>query len=214
MLHYPKIVGSQNAPLGRCIAFEKYDGSNLHWDWDRDFSWHSFGPRRGEFNLTADGIAHFCEEHGHLAEAVAIFQSTLAAGIEKILREQPDYQHVQACKVFTEFFGPNSIAGLHQAGDVKELRLFDVQIEGLGMLGPARFRADFGELPIARTIYEGRITGNFLEDVRCGKYSVAEGVVCKGGTGGADLWMIKVKKYAYLERLKQAFAERWEEYWE
>jgi len=37
---------------------------------------------------------------------------------------------------------------------------------------------------------------------------------CKGGTGGPDVWMVKVKTYAYLERLKQAFADRWEDYWE
>jgi hypothetical protein len=43
---------------------------------------------------------------------------------------------------------------------------------------------------------------------------VVEGVVCKGGSGGVDVWMVKIKTYAYMERLKQAFADRWEEYWE
>jgi hypothetical protein len=63
-------------------------------------------------------------------------------------------------------------------------------------------------------VYEGKLTGQFAEDVRRGKYGVAEGVVCKGGRGGPDVWMAKIKTYAYTERLKQAFAERWEEYWE
>ena len=49
MLRYPKIPSSRNAPDGRCIASEKYDGTNLHWEWDRDFGWHSLGPRREEF---------------------------------------------------------------------------------------------------------------------------------------------------------------------
>ncbi len=40
-----------------------------------------------------------------------------------------------------------------------------------------------------------------------------EGVVCKGGSG-PDLWMVKTKTTAYLERLKQSFGERWEDYWE
>ena len=52
----------------------------------------------------------------------------------------------------------------------------------------------------------------FSEDVRSGKYGVAEGVVCKGGTGGADVWMAKIK--AYMDKLKQAFADYWENYWE
>ena len=36
MLHYPKIPGSSAAPVGRCVAFDKLDGTNLHWCWDRD----------------------------------------------------------------------------------------------------------------------------------------------------------------------------------
>ena len=50
--------------------------------------------------------------------------------------------------------------------------------------------------------------------VRKGKYGVGEGVICKGGRGGTDRWMAKIKTYAYLERLKRTFAERWEDYWE
>ena len=30
MLHYPKMPGSKNCPDGKCWAFEKYDGTNLH----------------------------------------------------------------------------------------------------------------------------------------------------------------------------------------
>ena len=45
-------------------------------------------------------------------------------------------------------------------------------------------------------------------------FGVAEGVICKGGTGGPDMWMVKIKTDAYLTRLKQAFADRWEDYWE
>jgi hypothetical protein len=94
------------------------------------------------------------------------------------------------------------------------LVLFDVWAEGFGMVGPRQFADDFGHLPIARVVYEGRLSGKFADDVRTGKYGVAEGVVCKGGKGGPDLWMVKIKTHDYLERLKQAFADRWEDYWE
>ena len=103
---------------------------------------------------------------------------------------------------------------MHREDDAKELRLFDVQVEPFGMIGPAQFVRDFARLPIARVVYEGRLTGKFAEDVRNGKYGVAEGVIGKGGTGGPDVWMVKIKTHAYLERLKQAFADRWEDYWE
>ena len=110
--------------------------------------------------------------------------------------------------MFTEYFGPNSFAGLHKPDDPKRLVLFDVQAEPDGMLGPDRFIADFGHLPIARVVYRGKLSGKFAEEVRTGKYGVMEGVVCKGGSGGPDLWLAKIKTYAYLERLKRAFGEQ------
>ena len=144
------------------MAFEKYDGTNLHWDWDRDVGWHASGTRGDEFNLTAEGVAGFVRRHAHLQQSVAVFRAALADGLEKVFRDHPSYARFQGVKAFTEFFRPNW----------------------------------------------------FAKAVRLGTYGVAEGVVCKGGTGGPDVWMVKIKTYAYLERLKQAFADRWDEYWE
>lgn len=214
MLHYPKIPGSRNAPAGRCVAFEKLDGTNLHWCWDRDFGWHAFGTRRDEFNLTPEGIEAFAGRHAHLAEAPEVFRATLADGLEAVFRESPEYGEVQGFKAFAEFLGPNSFAGFHKGDDLKELRLFDVAADQGGFVGPGMFVEDFGHLPIPRIVYEGKLTGKFADDVRRGRYGVAEGVVCKGGTGGSDIWMVKIKTDAYLERLKRAFADRWEDYWE
>jgi hypothetical protein len=59
MPHRPKILGSRRCPGGRCVAFEKHDGTNLHWEWDREFGWHSFGTRRDEFTLPKIGIEQF-----------------------------------------------------------------------------------------------------------------------------------------------------------
>lgn len=214
MLYYPKIAGSRDAPLGRCVVFEKYDGTNLHWDWDRDFGWHSFGTRRDEFDLSEPGAARFTAAHAHLHECVGIFRSTLAEVLEMVFMDHETYRGIAGFRAFTEFLGLNSFAGLHKADDPKRLVLFDVSTEASGMLGPERFVADFGHLPIARVVYRGKLTGKFAEDVRNGEYDVSEGVVCKGGSGGADLWMARIKTYAYLERLKRAFGERWEDYWE
>lgn len=214
MLFYPKIPGSRQAPAGRCWAFEKYDGTNLHWAWDRLTGWRSFGTRRDAFELSPSGIEEFGARHAHLRECVAVFRETLAEGLERIFRTHPGYAAASGCTVFTEFFGPNSFAGLHRDGDPKELRLFDVSLESFGLLGPRRFVEDFRELPSARLVYHGKFTGKFADDVRQGKYRVNEGVVCKFGTGGTDLHMAKIKTDAYLARLKQAFADRWEDYWE
>jgi hypothetical protein len=214
MLYYPKIPSSRDAPLGRCVAFEKYDGTNLHWDWNQEFGWHSFGTRRDEFNVDQAGIAQFTAAHAHLHECVGVFLSTLAGDVESVFTGNESYKEFADFRVFTEFFGPNSFAGLHKPEDAKRLVLFDVWAESAGMIGPERFVADFGHLPIARVVFRGRLTGKFAEDVRTGKYAVPEGVVCKGGSGGSDLWMAKIKTHAYMERLKRSFGERWEDYWE
>ena len=112
MLHYPKIQGASAARLERCIAFEKIDGTNLHWSWDRDFGWHAFGTRRDSFNLTPQGVEQFAQVHAQLHEAPVLFQTTLAAGLERNFLDNPTYQPVAGFKVFTEFLGPNSFAGL------------------------------------------------------------------------------------------------------
>jgi hypothetical protein len=214
MLHYPKIPGSATAPSGKCIAFEKLDGTNLHWCWERHFGWHAFGTRRDEFNLTPDGIAQFNAAHPGLERAAPTFLEALAESLDALLRDHPRYEHHTALKVFTEYVGPNSFAGAHAPDDPMRTVLFDVWADGYGFIAPQQFADDFGHLAIPRIIYTGRLTGTFLEAVRTGKYGVAEGAVCKGGTGGENVWMVKVKTYAYLERLKKSFGAKWEEFWE
>src|ERR1700737_871249 len=111
MLHYPKIPSSEGCPGGRCIAFEKYDGTNLHWDWDRDFGWHSFGTRRDSFDLPArgprlrgipllgpaggeypSGRQRFDAAHPGLEEAVDVFWATIAAGFEAVFVGHETYR--------------------------------------------------------------------------------------------------------------------------
>ncbi|MCR9230728.1 MAG: RNA ligase family protein [bacterium] len=210
-LAYPKIPDSRAAPLEKCIAFEKYDGTNLHWVWEPELGWYAFGTRRNRFDLDDRGIAAFTEDHPELAQAPALFLDEFAAPLQSTLLSRPDFA-TREVTVFTEFLGPRSFAGRHNADDDKQLILFDVAIENQ-LLGPAQFLEDFGHLPVARVVYRGRFTGQFTSDVRAGKYAVAEGVICKGGTG-PSLWMAKIKTDAYLARLKTAFADNWEQYWE
>src|SRR5262249_21555006 len=154
-----KIPGSGAAPLEKCIAFEKYDGTNTHFDWDRDFGWHAFGTRRDVFNLLPEGIAAFNAAHPGLAEVAPLFVGTLAEGVAAVLRDHPSYAPFQAVRVFAEFVGSGSFAGMHRAADPKELRLFDVEAEGYGFINPWQFVADFGHLTIARVVYQGKLTG-------------------------------------------------------
>jgi hypothetical protein len=213
MLHYPKIGTTEGCPGGRCIAFEKIDGTNLHWDWDREFGWHAFGTRRDAFDLTPTGVEAFHHAHPGLGRSVALFEAHLAEPLERIFRDAEPFRDVASFKAFTEYAGPRSFAGTHHPGDEAELVLFDVEAEGLGLIGPEAFVEHFGHLRIPRVVFRGRFTGKLTEDVRKGKFGVAEGVVLKGGATG-QVWMAKVKTDAYRARLEASFGQRWQQYWE
>ncbi|WP_427159680.1 hypothetical protein ACQFX9_27365 [Aliinostoc sp. HNIBRCY26] len=211
-LAYPKIPDSKNCPWERCIAFEKYDGTNLHWVWDCELGWYAFGTRRDRFDLDDMGIAQFNQAHPGLETATEIFQRDFAIPLETVFRESSDYQSPEIT-VFTEFFGMNSFAGMHKSDEAKQLILFDVQIDK-SMIPPEKFLQDFHHLNIARVVYRGKLTGQFIDDVRAGKYGVTEGVICKGVSNTNQLWMVKIKTYAYMQKLQQCFQNNWESYWE
>jgi len=204
MIQYPKIMGSAKAPMKPCIAFVKYDGSNLRFEWSRKRGWSKSGTRTQMFD----------ETHPFFGSAKALFLNTLAKPLEEIFRTNKEYRKRDQYTVFAEFFGPNSFAGMHKEKDEKQLVLFDVWKFKSGFIGPRQFIKDFKNLNIAEVVYDGKLTGQFLENVRNGKYDVEEGVVCKGGSGGKDVWMVKVKTYAYMKKLKELYNDRWKEFWE
>jgi hypothetical protein len=205
MKSYPSIQGASRAPLGRpCVAFHKYDGSNLRWEWTKKRGFHKFGARSRLFDQSDE----------QFGEAVGLFFSNYAEAIEKSLVD--GFRHLEQATVFTEFFGPSSFAGTHATNEPKELRLFDVQIHRKGFLGHKDFLNHFGDLPFAaEVVYEGNFNRDFIERVRNGEYvpAGAEGVIAKGGSGH-QLWMAKVKTTAYIERLKTVFGVGWEAYGE
>lgn len=210
-LVYPKMPGSSEAPLGNCIAFEKYDGTNIHWVWESTLGWYAFGTRRDRFDLDAKGIAEFNLAHPGLEECTDVFLNSLADPLSTVLSGLKHYESDELI-VFTEYLGDNSFAGRHHTSDVKQLVIIDIQTTR-GFVSPERFVSELVDLPIARVVYRGKLTGRFTEDVRVGRFGVAEGVVCKGETDG-KVWMVKIKTNAYMLRLKEAFADRWEDYWE
>ena len=199
--------GSSKAPRKPCIAFVKYDGSNLRWEWSVKNGWHKFGTRKRLFDETD-------EEFG---EAIPLFYRDYAEQIEEALHHrkfQKAYRG-RTITIFTEFFGPNSFAGQHVAEDPKELRLFDLNVYKKGLLGPREFLDFFGHLDFsAEVVYEGNLNDSFILDVREGRYPGEEGVVAKGGSGH-KLWMAKIKRLSYLKKLKEFFAgDAWKEFWE
>lgn len=198
MEQYPTIVGSAKAPLSvPCIAFYKYDGSNLRWEWSPKKGWNKFGTRHELFDAS----------HPLYSQAIPLFQSM---GDEIVRRVQKLERGIQRITTFTEFFGPSSFAGQHDETEPKELVLIDVYLFKRGMMKPRQFVKTFGDLPYAaKVVYEGNLNKQFIEDVRTGVYPVVEGVIAKG-----DDFKVKIKTNSYFKKLNEVYGTEYRNYWE
>lgn len=196
MLQYPSILGSSKAPLGKqCIAFYKYDGSNLRWEWSPKRGWNKFGTRRQLFD-------HSTPLYN---QAIPIFEEFAD---EIVYRTKQIVKNPERITAFTEFFGPSSFAGSHDFDEQKELRLFDVFLFKKGFVPPKQFVDVYGSMPqSAEIVYEGTLNRRFVMDVRNGEYNVTEGVIAKG-----DAFSVKIKTDEYFKRLRDRFDDEWLNY--
>ena len=145
---------------------------------------------------------------------IPLFLETLAEPLEKVFYSSDLYRSQKNYTVFAEWLGPSSFAGFHKRQEPKELVLFDVWQNKFGFIDPKTFVEDFGHLNIPKVIYRGKFTGQFVEDVKNGKYDLLEGVVCKGTyTRFKDYWTAKIKTDEYERKLKEFNGTNWMEYW-
>lgn len=217
-LMYPKIPNCAGFLPRNCVAFEKIDGTNMHWVWNRTIfdehgsGWARFGTRRDTYFLVDNGQRDFWKEHKGLEGAFPAFWDTLNQRLEKKLESA--CHHEVIC--FTEYSGPNSFAGQHLPEDHKKHTIIDLQVDGK-LLAPGAFLSLMEDFPIAKVVYTGKFSGQLVEDIRAGHFPVNEGVVLKGvakGEVNGEIYMAKVKTLAYQEKLKSAFKDAWEGYWE
>lgn len=209
MKEYPSIPKVLNDYINHeCVAFRKYDGSNLRAEWQRKRGWYKWATRGYLFD----------ETDKNFGDSIGIFHKTHAELLTKAIRD--NYPKADSAIVYMEYLGPHSFAGLHDPGvlqvpsnDPKELVLFDVNIHKRGFVSPLEFVSKFGCTRSAEVVYQGRLTEDFIKEVREGKYPVDEGVVCKGGEGH-KLWMCKIKTWDYLKRIQKFFGTSWGKYWE
>ena len=206
-LVYPKIPTSSNFLPKKCVIFDKLDGTNIHFVFNPQEGWTHFGTRRERFPYTSDGIKEFQSIHYELTEVPFVFK-----GMELGQHLKLNYSDSKEIIVFFEFLGPESFAGNHQAEDKKELILIDVLLDGK-FLPPEDFVKSFASFDIPRVLWQGKYSGQVVEDIRQGKYQVAEGAILKG-TYHNEVYQAKVKTNRYMELLKKKFQDRWEDYWE
>ena len=200
MKQYWSIPGPSKAPKQPCLAFYKYDGSNIRAEWSRKQGWYKFGSR----NVLLD------ESHDFLGEAPQVFLDTYGDALPEVFKKEKAFRGVDSFVVFCEFFGPNSFAGIHDTSDKKEIVLIDVNANRKGIVLPRDFVNIFGHLKIPPVVYEGNFNSSFIEAVKRGEYGLAqsEGVVVKGVLASTKnpqhgLWMSKVKTQWWMNELRR-----------
>ena len=206
------VVAHNDEVLGKsCIAFKKEDGSNLRFLFNSKTGWSKFGTRHRLFDKSD-------LEYG---EAIPLFLNKYASDIENTIKKEKEFRSIRELICYCEFFGPHSFAGRHDPkllgvpeNKPYDLVLFDVNLHKKGLLEPRNFLNIFGNLDIAKVIFEGILDESFIQDVKDNKYPVVEGVVCKGCEGKAPhgIWMRKIKTDAYRAKLKSIFSIDWEKY--
>lgn len=211
MQQYPSIEGPNKAPHLPCIAFYKYDGSNLRFEWSRKRGWHKYGSRRQIIDAS----------HEQFGEAVGMFhQGGLAHVIESLILNRKEYRNIDKMTAFAEYYGEKSFAGNHVEGDPKRLVLIDMHIGKHGFMSPRDFANIFSQnvADAAEIVYEGNLNASFIDEVKKSTertgLCLTEGVVCKGGSNSRDAWSCKIKTIEYLEKLKKVYGEKWEEFGE
>lgn len=211
-LAYNKISDALDCPLKQCVAFEKLDGTNIHWVWKPNMGWLDYGTRRDRFPLNNSGVRQFEAAHPELAGIDQLWDQDPLNSLEFYLWNHPKYNTAQEVIVFTEYLGPNSFAGSHKLGDKMQLVIIDVMVDGK-FISPEQMLEDFKKWNLAKVIYQGKFSGQLFIDVRKGKYDVKEGVVVKGVVGD-QVYMAKIKTQAYLDKLKEIFKDDWKKYGE
>lgn len=200
MKSYLEIPGFAGAPYENCIAFYKYDGSNVRAEWSRKTGWYKFGSR-----------SVLIDRKSELGPSIDLFLGTYGDAIAKVFTDNPKFKKVESAVAYCEYFGPQSFAGLHHPTEPKEVMLIDVNIHKKGFMLPDDFVATFGHLKIAEVVYRGMFDRQFVYDIVAGegKYShLKEGIVAKGIDPKAknpqhSLWMAKVKTLRWLNELKK-----------
>lgn len=207
MKSYWSIPGPSKAPQKPCIAFYKYDGSNVRAEWSKKRGWYKFGTR----NQTID------ESSALFGPMIPLFLETFGDSIPKILKDNKEYRGVDRIIAFCEYFGPSSLGMWHdwdELHNIGELRLIDINVHKRGFVLPRQFVNDFGHLDqCAEVVYEGNFNKQLIEDVWNGEYPVREGIVAKGvlpnqkGRPEHGLWMAKCKTAWWFEEIKRRYKE-------
>jgi len=194
MKHYPSITHYDNSFLGiSMIAFDKLDGSNLRFEWDKKKGWNKFGTRRTMLN-----------KEDSLYIGVDLFLSKYSEGLEKIFVDDKDFRGVKEFTVFCELHGPGSSFGQHDFVDM-DVVLIDVNPLKKGFLPPREFIKKFHGLGTPEVLFDGILTEDEVLKIQSSKI-IKEGAVCKW-MNNKHIQMCKIKTDKWLDTLKSKYGQ-------
>jgi len=206
MKDYPSILRISEEFIGKeCISFMKLDGSNLRVEFSSKTGFYKWGTRNRLFDASDP-------EYGR---AIPIFHKKYAQDLEKLISRF--FPKCKSAIFYMEFFGPESFAGQHNFNKDFDLVIFDINIYKKGFLDPKTFIKICENIHTPEIIYQGKLTEEFVKDIREKKYPVEEGVVCKGMLDPKNIhsqWRCKIKTWEYLAKIKKTFGAEYQKYWE
>jgi hypothetical protein len=193
---YPSIPRSTGQKFQEFYGhvFDKLDGSNLRFEWNKKRGWCKYGTRTRLFDQT-DLV---------FGSAMPLFLRTLAEDLEKVFSKN----RWQEVVVFTEFYGPKSFAGNHDLDDEKQLTIIDVSVHRNGIIPPTDFLKYFGHLNVPRYLGYTHWTRNYVERVRNEEIPgiTFEGVVGKCHTRNR-LVMAKAKTQRWIDQVLARYGQ-------
>lgn len=192
MKSYPSLPYGTECHLP-IVAFDKLDGSNVRAEWTSKKGWTKFGTRNRLVD-SSDPIFGQIPEIVETKFGKSLHEALLKGGFDRAM-------------CFFELYGPKSFAGMHDKDDQLTVTLIDVAPYNQGILEPERYLKYFGHLDIAKVLYTGELTPEFIESVRNSTLPgmTFEGVVCKAKNNKKTKMplMFKQKSQAWLNKLRE-----------
>lgn len=201
---YPSIEKYKPKMFGECFhMFYKYDGQNIRIEWNNKKGFYKFGSRTQLIDQTNE----------QFAPAISLFIEKLALPLAIYFRDF----HIKNAIIFCEYWGPNSLAGIHSKEDKDNMNItiIDIKLNKKGFINPSEFilfAEHFKNIPNATAKYLGYFQYNneLVEEIRIAEWDVfegiKEGVVLKKFKGN-QLIMIKIKTNWWINKIKEVHKE-------
>jgi hypothetical protein len=189
MKSYPSINKHIRSDL-YIYAFDKLDGSNIRAEWNSKKGFYKFGSRTELIDINSKPFG----------QAIPLLKDKFEKDLSVIFEKQGWKNTI----CFFEYWGKDSFAGTHNFEKDMDLTLLDVNPYKEGFLAPDKFIEYFGDLDIAKLLYEGYVSTELFDQVKQSTLPnmTYEGVVCKAMDNKVHT-MFKIKSQAWLDKLKE-----------